>query len=251
MEAHLTQVQNQSKPVPHQDSPNSLELGKKCISYRSTIMELVHDNNYFRLLLCSMLNAHHNITNGKQLNALDADHPYRTTLIKFTPVPNKKTGLYIGYKGDALRREDTLNKAYRVNPYYPNKVPVSFDPFLKDHYVFSGAIPGLSMPRYKNSKNPFNICAKQPSPIKNPESLFGPQIEDFAAQARLKSWRLSGNAHAATPEPKASPEDPTAIASQRTQLYKYVTEINLGPISFNSYIHFAPYKMLRREDASA
>ncbi|KAF5850670.1 hypothetical protein GGP41_010307 [Bipolaris sorokiniana] len=87
--------------------------------------------------------------------------------------------------------------------------------------------------------------------------LFGPQIEDFAAQGRLKSWRSSGNAHATlkpkptSTQPNASPEDPTATSFQCMELVKYVAEINLGPISFKRCVHFAAYKMPPREDASA
>jgi hypothetical protein len=183
--ACLAEVRSRCKVVFEQeDTANSLELGKKCVGYRRTLMEVVSDNNYLRLLLCSVLNAQHNSINGKTPSALNSEHPYQPSLIKFTPVPDAKTGLYIGYMKPTRRKENSFCKEYRINmenftmdierepqrvstiikrrQHLRGNVPNGLDPFLKDHWAFSAAIPGLYIPHYSEAKNPFDISAKRP-----------------------------------------------------------------------------------------
>jgi hypothetical protein len=226
--------------IRHYSSINSREIGNKCVSYRRTIIELLHDINYFRLLLCAMLNAHHNSLYGRMPNDLDAEHPYQPSQLEFRTVPDPQTGLYIGYKEYTVRsvnkhdlgREfmmqvERFAMNYEKEPFRmsgilswknndPGNVPDNFDPFIKDHNVFSGVIPGLNIPVYKPEHNPYNILAKRVPAIINPEDFFGPQIEDFAAQGRLAQW---GEAEAM--KPKVAPFD-------RDELRKFVSGMQFG-----------------------
>ncbi|KAH6878202.1 hypothetical protein BKA58DRAFT_435911 [Alternaria rosae] len=210
----------------HCDSINSREIGEKCVGYRATIIELIHDNNYFRLLLCAILNALYNELHGRRPNDLNAKHPYKPSQLEFRVAPDPLTGFYMGYREhtiravnkwdlgyEYLRQVENFGMKYEKEPMRmsmilawkangPGNVPDNFDPFVKDHWVFSGAIPGLNIPVYKSEHNPFNIHAKRFPVYINPEGIFGPQIEDFAAKGRLAQW---GDSEAM--KPKVAPFD--------------------------------------------
>lgn len=222
-EEDLAEARREPKSITQQGKPDYVhELANKCVGYRRTLLEVVSDNNYLRLLACSMLNAHHNIINGRRPNDLYAEHPYQPSLIKFTPVPDQQTGLYLGYNEHTRRKDHDLGHEYRRNvenfamdiarephrmsailkrhPLLRGHVPDHFDPFLKDHWVFSGVIPGMNIPSYTTTNNPFDITAKRARPITNPAQQFGPQIEDFAADGRLDQWT-----EFAAPKQKSTP----------------------------------------------
>jgi hypothetical protein len=222
------------------DSINSREIGEKYVGYRATVIELLHDNNYYRLLLCAMLNAQYNELHGRRPNDLNAKHPYQPSQLEFRTVPDPLTGFYMGYREYTVRpvnkhdigheylmQVEQIAMKYEREPLRMSgiiawrtqcvgNVPNNFDPFVKDHWVFSGAIPGLNIPVYQSEHNPFNIHDKRAPVIVNPENLFGPQIEDFAANGRLAQW---GDAEAM--KPKATPFD-------RDEIRKFVAKMEFG-----------------------
>jgi hypothetical protein len=79
-------------------SVNSCEIGDKCVGYRGTIIELIHDVNFLHLLCCAMLNAHHNLLCGRMPNDINAEHRYQPSQHEFRTVADSRTGLYFGYK---------------------------------------------------------------------------------------------------------------------------------------------------------
>ncbi|KAI4692193.1 uncharacterized protein J4E84_003161 [Alternaria hordeiaustralica] len=224
----------------HYDSINSREIGEKCVGYRATIIELVHDNNYFRLLLCAILNALYNELHGRRPNDLNAKHPYQPSQLEFRVKPDPRTGFYMGYREytvravnkwdlgrEYLKQVENFGMKYEKEPFRmsmilawkangPGNVPDNFDPFVKDHWVFSGAIPGLNIPVYKSEHNPFNIHEKRFPVYVNPEGLFGPQIEDFAAKGQLAQW---GDPEAM--KPKVAPFD-------AAELRKFTAKMDFG-----------------------
>ncbi|RAR10896.1 epidermal growth factor-like type 3 [Stemphylium lycopersici] len=189
---------------------NSRELGDKAVAYRRSLIVAISDINYLRLLNCSVLNAWHNTVLGKKPNALNAKHPYQPSQLEISPEADKDTGLHIRYKEHTRKNIHDVGKEYQISienhamdlareprrmsaiirakQKLAGNVPDGFDPFQKDHWIFSGVIPGMNIPPYSRTNNPFDISDKRPSPIVAPERFFGPQIEDFAAEGRLAQW---------------------------------------------------------------
>jgi len=153
-------------------SRNSVELGKKCVAYRRSLRSQISDNNYFRRLICAILNAHHNIVNNRSPTAADAPRPYKPSYIFFHETPDPKTGLYI------------LNgKAHIFNPF-------QMDPFAEDPYTIAYIMKGVQLPSWPLDNNPFKTSQKDLSPTANPELASGlDAIEDWAADGRLPHWK--------------------------------------------------------------
>ncbi|KAF1832736.1 hypothetical protein BDW02DRAFT_631801 [Decorospora gaudefroyi] len=185
------------------------ELAKKTTGYRLSLCEAINLCNYYRMLLCSILNANHNICNGRKPNALKAENPYTTRSLEFIADPDPRTGMFFRLIPSSTKAFDysagfvtelrqyfwNENKECNATPSImtgkysgPAHVPNSFDPFSDDEWIFMGNFPGMQIPFYSPHKNPYNISHHQVEDFRDPAVKFGPQIEDFAAAGHLELW---------------------------------------------------------------
>lgn len=187
------------------------ELANKAKAYRDSLIESISDTNYWRMIICQIMNWQHNVCTHRSLKGPDSQHPYKPSMIRFSVEANPQTGLHLEMNPatesqKAVRLEwlqhtkafywDKKGNFFRMPNFMSKKlagadhfVPPGLDPFKEDTWVIEANFPGIVLAPFDANKNPINVTKKRPVPILQPTRRFGRLIEDVASSGSLLQWR--------------------------------------------------------------
>ncbi|CAE7205974.1 hypothetical protein CFE70_008770 [Pyrenophora teres f. teres 0-1] len=158
--------------LQNDSSPKVIELGKKCKSLRNTTKILISDGNYFRKLICALLEELFNLRNG--VSTQDPNwRRYRPSLLRFLDDANPTTGMHV----------------LSVEPKF--STPFECDPFACDPTTICRILRGTygKLPEWTASTNPFNFTTRNTFFMDEYASYgVSTHMEDWAAAGRLPHW---------------------------------------------------------------
>ncbi|KAF2254888.1 hypothetical protein BU26DRAFT_514715 [Trematosphaeria pertusa] len=194
------------------EASTCVTLAQTCLRYRSSLLALISDVNWYRRSWDAVANYLHNTRHNINPSSVCAETPYRSSRIVFLPTANAQ-GFHFDIDPATTSRlsfHDVYTvrggngrkfRTYAFNSGVVNAglVPRALDLFQSEPWGFDVQFPGIRMPRAPRADDLFDMKRRVPMPVAEQQRRFGEMMEDVAAKGRVREWEALRRVQGARP----------------------------------------------------